>query len=470
MSSNKKIHAFNDDILADHDAVALAELLRTKQCSSRELVEAVQQRVEQVNPALNAIQTPMFDQALTRPHFCIHRFFSGVPIFLKDNIDIAGFATGQGSHALPEIKAKQDSPISQQILDQGFQLVGKTTLPEFGLNASTEYQDGTVTRNPWHLDYSCGASSGGSAALVAAGVIPMAHANDGGGSIRIPAAACGLIGLKPSRGRLLSTATANALPIKIISEGMLTRSVRDTAYFYAEMEKSYHSPALAKMGLIEGASSRRLRIGLIETPIHGHFDQETQRTVAETAELLTALGHQVDVYQPKIPNSFVNDFSYYWGSLAFALEKISKPLYGKSFQAENLESLTLGLSQLYQQHFYQTPLFLYRLKQYQKIYQRFFQHCDVLLSPVVAHTTPKLGYLSPQLDFETLFSRIQNYVTMTPIQNVAGAPAISLPMGITDLDQLPISVQFAANIGDEKTLIELAYEIEQARPWRRIQD
>lgn len=470
MSSPKKIHAFRDDALADHDAVALANLLGNKEISQHDVVTAVIERANLLNPQLNAIQLDCFEQAMQQPKHVIHRFFSGVPIFLKDNVDVAGLATQHGSQAVPKRPAKKNSAISDQILDQGFLLLGKSTLPEFGLNASTEYQDGTATRNPWDLAYSCGASSGGSAALVASGVVPIAHANDGGGSIRIPAAACGLVGLKPSRGRIKATDAANSLPINIISEGVLTRSVRDTAYFYAQMEKTFHPTGLASVGLVQHPSSRRLRIALVEQSITGTVDSETQQSLQDSAKLLEQLGHRVDVFQLPLPQSFVDDFSHYWGSLSFLLQHMGKPLFGQAFQANRLDGLTRGLAALYQKNMLKTPLFIYRLKKLQQRYQAIFQHFDVLLSPVLAHTTPKLGYLSPELDFDTLFERIQNYVTFTPVQNVVGAPGISLPMGYSHAKQLPIGMQLSANIGDEKTLLQLAYEIEQAQPWRRIQD
>lgn len=468
--NSKRIHAFDNDVMSDLDAVGIAQLIRNKQASVEEVTAAAIARAQRVNPHLNAIQLECFERALAKPRFKQTGIFAGVPFFFKDNTDYQGLATNHGSKAVNGKTVLINPKISQQFLDQGFVVLGKTTLPEFGLNATTEFKDGSATFNPWHTDYSCGASSGGSAAMVASGVVPIAHANDGGGSIRIPAACCGLIGLKPSRGRTFDSDAARSLPINIISEGVVTRSVRDTAYFYAGMEQRFYNKKLPKIGLIEQPIQRRLRIGLVTQSITGQIDQETSFTLHQTAKLLSDLGHHVEEFQLPISISFVDDFSEYWGFLSFMLQTFGKKAFGSGFNVKQLDNLTVGLAGLYKKNFYKTPLFLYRLKKMQQQYQEVFNQYDVLLSPVLAHTTPQIGYLSPRLPFDQLFDRIQNYVTFTPIQNVVGAPGMSIPMGQTQVDGLPISMQLSANIGDEKTLIELAYEIEQAKPWRRIQD
>ncbi|WP_180160254.1 amidase [Acinetobacter sp. YH12054] len=467
---SQRIHAFSSDVLTDLDAVGIAQLIKSKEASVQEITQAAIARAEQVNPHLNAIELDCFQRALEKNQYVEHGLFAGVPFFFKDNLDYQGLPSRHGSKAIGLKPADRNPQISQQILDQGFVVLGKSKLPEFGLNASTEYKDGSATYNPWHLGYSCGASSGGSAALVAAGVVPIAHANDGGGSIRIPAACCGLIGLKPSRGRTYDSEAAGSLPINIISEGVLTRSIRDTAHFYAGMESSYYNKKLPRIGMIHGPSKRRLRIGLVPQSITGQIDSETTATLMHSAALLEKLGHHVEELQLPFSLSFVEDFSEYWGMLSFLLSTFGKKIFGADFNPKELDHLTVGLSMLYKKNFYKTPLFLYRLKKMQQQYREIFKHYDVLLSPVLAHTTPKIGYLSPQLPFDQLFERIQNYVTFTPIQNVVGAPGMSIPMGETQNDGLPISMQISADVGDEKTLIELAYEIEEAQPWRRIQD
>lgn len=463
-----RIHAFKDDVLADHDATELSKLLKNKEIDINEVLTSTIQRAQSINPSLNAIAAEKFDSVLKQKYVLNDSFFSGIPIFIKDNLDLSGFPTQHGCTAFQSNIKSKNSKITQQILDSGFIGLGKSVLPEFGLNASTEFQQASPTRNPWQLNYSCGASSGGAAALVAAGVIPIAHANDGGGSIRIPAANCGLVGLKPTRGRLRPNESASVLPINIISDGVVTRSVRDTAHFYAEMEQQFYNPKLPKIGLMQHAAQKRLRVAVVNDSIQGQTDQETQAVVMHTAQLLANHGHHIEAFKLPIPDSFVADFSHYWGLLAFMLQHGGSGLFGHSFNAQQLDPLTLGLSQLYRKNFYRTPAFLYRLKKIQQIYRNIFQHYDVILSPVLAHVSPLLGELSPQQPFEQLFERLQNYVTFTPIQNIAGAPAISLPMGQTQQHPRPIGIQLSADLGQEALLLSLALELEQLQPFARI--
>ncbi|HSW14141.1 MAG TPA: amidase, partial [Solimonas sp.] len=358
-----------------------------------------------------------------------------------------------------------------QYLAQGFTVLGKSRLPEFGFNASTEFIGGLPpTRNPWHTDYSSGASSGGAAALVAAGVVPIAHANDGGGSIRIPAACCGLVGLKPTRGRFIDGEQARSLPVNIVSEGVVTRSVRDTARFFAGMEQAWRNPKLPAIGQVEGPGRRRLRIGLVRDSINGHAtDAATRQAVACTAALLESAGHHVEEMPLSVKPSFADDFSLYWGFLAFMSVNFGRQLFHPAFDASKLDKLSLGLAAMYRRQLHKTPLMLYRLRKSRDDYARQFRRYDAVLSPVLAHTTPLLGHLSPEQDFESLFDRLLRYVAFTPLNNAAGSPAISLPMGAT-AEGLPIGVQLSAAHGAEKTLLELAFELEQAQPWRRIQD
>ena len=468
--TSKKIHAFNNDLMADHDAVALMALIKAKQISVAELTQTAIQRAKTVEPTLKAIQHACFDEVLEQPQYHSKGIFAGIPFFIKDNTEVKGLPTQYGSAALHAKKSKKNSAVTRALSKQGFIHLGKSRLPEFGLNASTEFEQDQPTLNPWHTDYSAGASSGGSAALVAAGVVPIAHANDGGGSIRIPAACCGLIGLKPSRGRLIDGESARALPLNIIAEGVLTRSVRDTAQFFYGMEKVFYNKKLPQLGHIQNPNNKRLKIGIVTDSIIGQSDAETRQTVEQTAKLLESLGHHVEHFNLPIDIQFVKDFSIYWGMLSFMISNLGKATFGKSFDKQKLDPLTVGLADLYKKNFYQTPFTLYRLNQAKHLYTQIFQNYDAFISPVLAHTTPKIGYLSPAQSFDQLYEKLQNYVTFTPFHNVVGAPAISLPVGATAQDGLPIGIQISANIGQEQTLLELAFEIEQAQPWRRIQD
>jgi amidase len=464
------VHAFADDALGDHDAVALAERIRTGKVSAVDVIVAAIARADKVNPLLNAIVLRDFQAALDRARQPSPGVFSGVPTFVKDNTDLHGLPTSHGSRAVKARPAKADAAFAKQFLAQGFVCLGKSRLPEFGLNASTEFMGAAPTRNPWQPRYSCGASSGGAAALVAAGVVPIAHANDGGGSIRIPAACCGLIGLKPTRGRLLAPEAARALPVNIVAEGVLTRSVRDTAHFYAAAESYYCNRKLPAIGLVEGPSKRRLRVGVLLDSVTGHrTDDDTRATVAATARVLEGMGHTLEEIPPPIQRRFADDFSIYWGMLSFLLATFGKRIVGPDFDASQLDNLTIGLGKLYKRNAWKTPMVIYRLRRLARDYAGIFDRCDVVLSPVLAHTTPPLGYLSPEIDFDVLFDRLVKYVSFTPLNNAAGGPGISLPTGHSP-EGLPIAVHFSANHGAERTLLELAFELEAAGPWRRIQD
>ncbi len=461
-------HAFCDDALSDYDAVELTRLLRSKAISPKEIIEASIARAQHVNPQINGIETHCFEKVLAEPYTLGTGFFSGVPTFIKDNTPVRGLPTQHGSDTINAKPEKQHGAYAQQYLDQGFRVLGKSTLPEFGFNASTEPSHKRPTHNPWNTDYSAGASSGGSAALVAAGVVPIAHANDGGGSIRIPAACCGLIGLKPTRGRHIESTQAKSLPIKIVSEGIVSRSVRDTAYFHAEAEKYYRNTKLPLIGLVEGPNTKRLRIGVITDSITGYAtDNKTRQTVEETATLLQSMGHNVEDMPILINPSFSEDFTLYWSMLAFMTKKTGKLTMDLSFNSSKLDGLTIGLGKLFKKNFHKAPQFLYRLKQSYNDYAEAFKHYDIILSPVLAHTTPKLGHISPSVPFDELLDRLSRYACFTPWANAAGGPAMSLPMGKTDTN-LPVSIHLMAGHGQERTLLELAFEIEQAQPWRKI--
>lgn len=464
------VHAFNaDDALADYDATALADHIRQGKVSAEEAQKAAITRAQLVNPALNAIVLERFDQPIQTTHDS-KAIFAGVPTFIKDNVNITGLPTRMGSRAIPSVPAKANSPFVDQYLNLGMVCLGKSTLPEFGFSASTEYMVDEPTHNPWHIDYSSGASSGGSAALVASGVVPIAHANDGGGSIRIPAAACGLVGLKPTRGRLVINPEQKALPINIICDGVVTRSVRDTANFYAGAERFYQNPKLAPIGLVQGPSTRRLRIGFATDSITDAItDNETRATVQNTAKLLAALGHHVEEIDLPIRQQFPKDFAMYWGFLAFMVDTFGRKIIDPKFDASQLDNLSKGLSKMFRQQAWRSPAMLYRLGRVQQQYANVMKQYDVVLTPTLAHTTPKLGYLKPDQPFEQLFQRLEQYVCFTPLNNVAGSPAISLPMGHSQLG-LPIGMHFSGAHGDEATLLSLAFELEAAQPWRRIQD
>ena len=464
------VHAFRDDALGATDAVGTAERIRTGEISALEAVEAAIARIEQVEPDLNAVVCADFERARKSALDPQNGPLMGVPTIVKDNSDMAGLPTGHGTSAFVPRPADDDGDFVRQFLAQGMVSLGKSRLPEFGFNASTEFADSPPTRNPWNTAYSPGASSGGSAALVAAGALPIAHANDGGGSIRIPAAACGLIGLKPSRWRTRMEAFSAGAPVKIVSEGVVSRSVRDTAHFFAGAERTYASHRLPRIGLVEGPSNRRLRIGKLTESVTGHpTDDETRTAVDDAAALLAAQGHDVVDLPMPVDQRFADDFAQYWGLLGFAICAGGRHSLSRDFDATRTDNLTRGLAAAFRRNVWRSPGVVRRLRRSEHEYAQTFADYDVVLSPTLAHTTPKLGHLSPAQPFEQLFDRLLRYVAFTPLNNASGGPAMSLPMGQT-ADGLPIGVHFSAGHGDERTLLELAYEIEQVRGWARIQD
>lgn len=462
-----QVHAFGEDALGTFDAVTLAEMLKRRKVSSAELVEAAIARAERVDGMLSAIQLRDYAKARAMTELPHDGVFAGIPSFIKDNTDIAGWPTRHGSQAVPPKVAAKDGSFAAQFLSLGVVLLGKTRLPELGFNCSTEYQHEVPCRNPWNTAYSCGGSSGGSAALVAAGVVPLAHANDGGGSIRIPAANCGLVGLKPTRGRFVKHEMAKSLPVNVLGDGVVTRSVRDTAHAVAGMERFWHSK-LPEIGLVDGPGKRKLRIGLMLQSLTQKMPcEQTRYAVESLAHQLEAEGHSVSPMSPPCHDSFAEDFGNYWGFLAFVAGRLGKREFGKQFDRHQLDDFTRGLAGLFVQQWAKTPLALMRLRRTWQMHVQAMKNFDVVLSPVVAHVVPKLGYLSPQVEFETLLDRLTNYACYTPLNNANGSPAIAIPAGLSR-EGLPIGVQFAARHGDERTLLELAYLVEQIQPWPQL--
>ncbi|MDJ0395812.1 amidase [Rhodococcus sp. G-MC3] len=474
MSQSSRVHSFTDDALGELDATGVAAAIAAGDITAAEGVDAAIARAEMVNGRLNAIQTADFDRARSSARSLGPGVFAGVPTFIKDNTDFAGMPSNQGSLAVDAPAATRNAAFTDQLLSTGLISLGKSTMPEFGFNATTEYESLPPTRNPWNTDYSSGASSGGSAALVAAGVVPIAHANDGGGSIRIPAAACGLVGLKLTRGREIIDAHASGMPVNIVSNGVLTRTVRDTAAFVAQIEQYRNPRGLASVGLVEGPVRRRLRIGVITRSLPGiPLDSDTHAAVSNTTRALADLGHDVrDIglpLQKKDLLAFQEDFTHYWGLMAFAVQKFGKKTMDSTFDPSRTDALTRGLSRMFLRHFWRTPGAVRRLRKSEAIYHEAFANVDVMVSPVVAHTTPQLGYLSPAHGFDVLMPRLLAYVAFTPLNNASGGPAISLPLESTD-GGLPIGVQLSADQGAERLLLELAFELEAAQPFRRIFD
>ena len=456
-----QVDAVSEDALGSDDVMELQHRLRRGKVSARELRDAARARLGSVNSELNAVVCDVHvAPAVTGP-------FAGIPSALKDNEDLAGLPTLHGSWAPADTPATKTSPWIAQYLALGLEPIAKTTLPEFGLTASTESSRFGATRNPWDTARSVGGSSGGSAALVAAGVVPIAHANDGGGSIRIPAAACGLVGLKPSRGRIIDAPELDRLPVNLVAQGVVTRTVRDTAYYLAEAERMYRSEALPPIGMVVRPENRRLRIGVFVDAVGGMpVDPRVRDAVREAGLTLQALGHQVDEIAPPVDEDFGRDFLRYWALISFFLQKAGGRLLGTGFDSSRTELLTQELSRMARQQAVRIPGSLRRLVRASREPEPVYATYDALLSPVLSTPPPYIGELGPQVPPHEHIVRLLRFASFTAWQNVTGSPAISLPLART-VDGLPIGVQIGAPLGEERRLLSLAYELEAAMPWPR---
>ncbi len=455
------------DVLGDLDALGVAEKIKAGEFTAGEAVEAAIARAQKMQPALNFLVTDMFDRARADAGKAAAGPFTGVPTLIKDLLDVTGFPTKAGCRALAGAPpAPTQSKYADALVAAGLVSIGKSTTPEFGFTATTEPLLTGPTRNPWNTEYSSGGSSGGAAAAVDAGVVPIAHASDGGGSIRIPAACCGLVGLKPSRGREIDTGRDQG-PVPISVNGAVTKSVRDTAAWLVATQRTGTVKVFEPVEMVTGPSTRRLKIGLqIKTLLGKDPDSEVAAEIAAVGEALKVLGHDVREFTAPVNGQTVSDaFTLYWAGMALEIrEEIRKAAPGAPLE-QLLEPLSLGLADFAQK---QGPAAMARavaaLKAAERSYAGIFPGIDVLLTPVLARPTVKIGEFAPTLPFEKFLS-IQDYVAYTPLINAVGAPAISLPLGWT-ASGMPIGAHFCAKAGDEKTLLELAYEMEETRPWK----
>src|SRR5680860_675188 len=269
----------------------------------------------------------------------------------------------------------------------------------------------------------------------------MAHANDGGGSIRIPAACNGLVGLKPTRGRTPSDKLHREMPVKIVHDGVVTRSVRDTAAFIRESERVYRNLKLPPVGDVTSPGKKRLRIALVENSIGGRkTDDETAEAVLHTAGLLEELGHTIEVADAPVADTFEDDFLAYWSMLALAISTAGKFTFNRTFDRSKHDNLTKGLARHAAKNSWRLPLAIARLNLSHPASKSFYTDHDLVLTPTLSLVTPELGWLDPNQSFETVIGRLLEWVAFTPLQNASGDPAVSLPMG-TSSKGLPIGVQ-----------------------------
>ena len=463
--------------LARLDATAQADLVRRGEVTPLELVDAAIERIERRNPELNAVVTPTFDRARDAARGEIPDGpFRGVPFLLKDlSAAWAGVRMTSGSAFLKDFVAPVDSVLVQRYRAAGLVFLGKTNCPEFGFLPTTEPRLFGATRNPWDPARTPGGSSGGSAVAVASGMVPFAHGNDGGGSIRIPASCCGLVGLKPTRARITQAPLLGDVMGGLTVDHALTRTVRDSAGLLDATHgpapgDPYAAPPTARPFLDEvGADPGRIRIAWsARNPIGAPVHADCARAVDAAAALCGELGHEVEEAAPELDGELLYEsFLAVWlAGHAWGIDGMARAT-GRTPAPEELEPLSWALHRIGRE--VRAPDYLLAVTALQRIARgvaAFFGRFDVWLSPTLAQPPVPLGTFDPgSTDALGAFRRASEFVPFTPLFNATGQPAISLPLHRSDAG-LPIGVQLAGRCGDEATLFRLSAQLEEARPWR----
>ena len=451
------------DYIARLDGVAQAELVARGEVTALDLIEACQRRCELLNPLLRAVVASDFEAARARAERGVTGPFAGVPFLFKDLCQTPGLRCAFGSRLFARNVPAAGSPFTERVEAAGLITVGKSATSELGLIGSTETLLEGVTHNPWRLTLSASGSSGGAAAAVAAGIVPLAHASDGGGSIRGPAASAGLFGLKPSRGRTVPSNATGSPFDRLLSDGCISRSVRDTALFLSLVESSELGP----LGNVLGPSPRRLRIGYTSTTLLGTEPElDCRRALEATVGLCRELGHDVrEARAPRIDGRALSQAFFLTAGGALAgMVALLEPLLGRRIGADDLEPFSLELIGAAREAHARGVDVQSTFDEASRLYLEGLAGHDLLLTPTYATRPWDLGWLSPLTPREELIARTERSVCYTPIHNIAGCPAMSVPLYWAD-DDTPIGSHFAAAPGQEALLLELAYELEQARPW-----
>jgi len=451
--------------LASLDGLAQAELVRKREISALELVEAAVKRIEAVNPRINAVVTEFFDRAREMAKGSLPDGpFAGVPSLAKDLDDLAGTRNTFASRLYADNISATTEPLLAAYEQAGIIFLGKSNAPEFGLLPTTESLLLGPCRNPWNLDHSTGGSSGGAAAAVAAGLVPFAHANDIGGSIRIPASCCGVFGLKPSFERMdLGHQGPSAI---MIADHCETRSVRDSAMLLSLTESKRPGAPFAPVGFVSGPGEKRLKIALTVVDYLGKRPTaDVTAAIEKTAKLCAKLGHDIiPVEHPLAGDRKIGDaFIALVASDAAAQVAIARNR-GRD-PASVLEPWTLGIAALFDKQPRNAieEAMAVRKDTIRRI-DTFLARYDAWLTPMLDRAPPKLGELSPEVPFATLRERSMSYVSYTACHNFVGTPAMSVPLDWNKAG-LPIGSQLSVARGGERTLFELAYELEAAEPW-----
>lgn len=459
------------------DATGQAELIRKGEVSPAELVGEAIARIEKLNPQLNAVIHELFDRAVTEASGTLPDGpFRGVPFLLKDlGAELAGTPFSEGSDFSGDYRSTVTQELTQRYIDAGFVICGKTNTPELGILPTAEPRRFGASRNPWNTGHSTGGSSGGSAAAVASGMVPAAHANDGGGSIRIPASCCGLVGLKPTRGRNSLAPNYGDLMGGLVCEHVVTRSVRDSAAILDATAgpapgDPYWAPPRRGPSFAAAAASvpSKLRIGVMTaSPSGSDVHDDCIAAARSAATVCESLGHEVvDAALDVDSDAFVTHFINVWAAgNAWAIadweERIGRPVSEEEVEPLSWALIGWGRSLT-------SDKYLVSVQILQKITRQIaadFEGIDVLLTPTLGEPPAPLGtFDSPPDEPLTGLFRSAAYVPFTPPFNVTGQPAISLPLQWNDAG-LPIGVQFVGRFGDEETLLSLAGQLEQAAPW-----
>jgi Asp-tRNA(Asn)/Glu-tRNA(Gln) amidotransferase A subunit family amidase len=461
-----------------HDGLGLAELVRRKEITPEEVLEAAITRIEARNPALNAVVTRMYDEARSVVAAGLPAGpFTGVPYLLKDlGVLYTGAVTSSGSRLFAGNLADHDSEITARLRRAGLVIAGKTNTPEMGLCPSTEPRLFGPTRNPWKLDHSAGGSSGGAAAAVAAGMLPMAHATDGGGSIRIPASCCGLFGLKPTRARNPMGPDAGEGWGGASIGHAVTWTVRDSAALLdatsgPDVGDPYWAPPPTGPFLGEvGRDPRPLRVALTTTPWHdAPVDPECAEAARAAARLCQRLGHHVDEARPEIDTGAWRRATrvIVAANVTYALQTRAKAL-GRPLGEDDVERVTwervVDAGTMSAAEYAGSIHAVHRVG---RAVARFFQGYDVLLSPTMCQPPQPLGVLDMSTGAsETYLAAVFASIGFTALFNSSGNPAMTVPLAMS-AGGLPLGVQFVARFGDEATLFRLGSQLEAAQPWGR---
>ena len=442
--------------------LAMAARIASGETTARAEAEAAIARSKAVHEQINAVASETYDQALSDADDPLPGPFSGVPTFIKDLLNWKGAQTLWGSRAFVGNIAQDDHDFAAAWRTSGVISLGKSTSPEMGLISSTEPLVTGPTRNPWDTNRIPGGSSGGAAALVAARVVPFAHASDGGGSIRIPASCCGVFGLKPSRARLWGRETTPP-PVDISVNHAVTITVEDSIALFraAERNDGQYAPLEAIAPL-----DRSLKIGFApRSPSGSLVAPETRAALEDTAQRCRDLGHEVIDITPAVDaEHFLDMFLLYWAGGAAQFAQDASRFTGKPIGPDILEPWTLGLAQMFMSRQAEAAEAVAYLQGFEAQYHSWFDDIDVLLTPVTGRPADPIGEQAPTREFEALMDSVLSFAAFTSFQNVSGAPGMSVPLGWT-AGGLPVGSHFSAKRGQDGLLFSLALQLEQSKPW-----